>query len=176
MVSLSSMQIPKRKSEEDKRNLAAPFDNYVTQARLEAWEQELIRLKTLDHRPAAEEVARTQAMGDLRENAAYQDAKWRLRKINSRILSLTEMIKNAIVIETGTNSDGSIKVGSKVILEQNGQQSTFSILGTSESNPLQGRISYSSPLGSALLNKRTGDTVTINTQSSEINYKILSVS
>ncbi|PIQ67398.1 transcription elongation factor GreA [Candidatus Uhrbacteria bacterium CG_4_10_14_0_2_um_filter_41_7] len=170
------MQIPKRKSEEDRRNLAGPVDNYVTRARLEGWKKELIRLKTVDHRPAAEEVARTQAMGDLSENAGYQDAKWRLRKINARILSLNEMIKNAVVIETGTNPDGSIKVGSTVILEQNGQENTFIILGTSESNPLQGRISYSSPLGSLLLNKHAGDTVQVKTLNAEINYKILRVS
>ncbi len=73
------MRIPTRKSAEDKRKLAAPRDNFVTQKKLDSWKRALERLKTVDRKPATEELARTQAMGDLSENAGYQDAKWRLR-------------------------------------------------------------------------------------------------
>lgn len=165
------MRIPTRKSAEDKRKLSGAPDVYITEAKLGRWKRELARLQGVEKRPAAEEVARTQAMGDLSENAAYQDAKWRLRRINSRILSLTEMIKNAIVINPGANPDGSVAIGSTVTLESNGQESTFTILGTAESNPTKGLISHSSPLGSALVDKFPGDVVEVNNRE----YKIIEV-
>lgn len=169
------MQIPKRKSEEDRRKLAAPRDNFVTQKKLDSWKKTVEHLKNVEHRPAAEEVARTQAMGDLSENAAYQDAKWRLRRINNRITSLQDRIKYAVVIDSTPNYDGSIKIGSTVILRLADRQLEYIILGTAESDPLEGRISHSSPLGSKLLDHYAGDTVMIKTGDRELEYQIVEV-
>ena len=162
------MQIPKRRSEEQRRALQRT-DHLLTPEAIERIKNTLLRLKK--KRPnLVEEISRTQAMGDLSENAGYQDAKSRLRRNNSRILSLEDRIKNAIPILIGA-SDGTIRIGSTVTCESNGREQTFTILGSQESDPAKGRISYSSPLGAQLMGMQIGQHIERDGQ----DFAILSV-
>ncbi|RMD50665.1 transcription elongation factor GreA [Candidatus Parcubacteria bacterium] len=116
------------------------------------------------------EVARTQAMGDLSENAAYQEAKSKLRRAESALLYAKEKLKNVIEIKTGTN-DGIIKIGARITIKANEKELSFLITGPEEADPANGKISYLSPLGAALIGGKTGDFIKVN----NIQYKIIRV-
>lgn len=144
-------------------------DHHYSQAKVNRMKAELKRLE--DALPAARaELRRTQEMGDLSENAAYSQAKYELRRMNTRILVLAEKIKSAIIIESGS-PDGVIQMGSIVEFESNGEVKTFEILGPAEANPMQGKISYLSPLGKTFIGKRKGDEFEFNDRS----YRIISI-
>jgi len=167
------MRLPTRKAETE-RIMNQIIDNHLTPAKIKAMEQELENLVKHERRPAADEVARTAQMGDLSENAGYQFAKQNLRRINDRITILEERLKNAIPIDQSV-SDGKIRIGSKVVVSVKGKQTDFEILGSVESNPFKGRISYSSPLGAALIGHEAGETVNVKINDQEIAYDIVSV-
>ena len=123
---------------------------------------------------AAAEVRRCAEMGDLSENAAYSIAKGRLRGIINNIDKLEKQINKAKIIKTNINSD-IIELGSKVSLEYNNQQITYQILGSAEANPTKHIISHNSPIGSALIGKKIGDIIIIETKKSKTKYKITSI-
>ena len=168
------MRLPTRKSEKE-RLLRQEVDNYLTPAKISAMERELADLVKRQRGPAAEEVARLAQMGDLSENAGYQFAKQNLRRLNDRATMLEERLKHAIPIDQ-SQSDGKVRIGSTVVVLANGQESTFEILGSVESNPFNGKISYSSPLGVALIGHSASDIVHVKTNTHEVNYAIVSVS
>ncbi|MFH1712442.1 MAG: GreA/GreB family elongation factor [Patescibacteria group bacterium] len=166
------MQIPKRKSESDRQAMHQQ-DNYLTLEAIERMKKKLARLK--NERPALiEELTRTQAMGDLSENAGYQNAKFALRRNENQILNIEERITYAIPIEPGSEN-GEIRLGSTVVVRANGREYVFEILGVQEADPLHGKISYKSPLGELLLGHRAGDKVTLKKENGEIEYEILEV-
>lgn len=163
-----------RKSELLRLQTAVQDDPYLTKEAIVKMQAELERLEKVDRKPAAEEVARTVAMGDLSENAAYQVAKGRLRGINSRILTLQERLKRAVTIKDG-GADGLVHIGSTVTVKTTDKEVTYQILGSQESNPSKGYISRTSPLGSALLNHKVGETVQIQTPKGTAEYTITRV-
>lgn len=167
------MRLPTRKSEKA-RLLNQVVDNYLTPAKIQAMEQELSDLIKRQRGPAAEEVARLAQMGDLSENAGYQAAKQNLRRLNDRITMLDERLKTAIPIDQSTN-DGKVRIGSTVTVRANGKDSTYEILGSVESNPFKGRISYSSPIGSALIGNGVGEIVTVKTSHQTTDYTIVNI-
>ncbi len=187
------MRFPTRKSETDRRALAEEPDRYLTPDAIERLKRTRERLEKIE-RPAAKlELQRAQEMGDLSENFGYQEAKRRLRGINDRLMSLDERLARAIPIEAGSD-DGAVKIGSTVTLETpsgsppstslrtglaGGEASprrfVFTILGSQETDPTRGRISYRSPLGAALLGKRAGDTATVEGNGRTVTYAILDV-
>lgn len=165
------MQIPRRKAEE--RRAFVPDDPYLTPAAIESMREELDRLLTRARPVAAEEVARTGAMGDLSENAGYQVAKGRLRGINARILVLQDRLKHAIPISR--QAGGTVGIGSRVTLEVNGAERVYEIVGSQETNPGAGRVSRTSPLGAALLGAAVGDTVAVKTPRGETAYRVIKI-
>lgn len=150
------------------------IDHYLTPQKIERMKRELEDLVKKQRRPAAEEVARTAQMGDLSENAAYQFAKQHLRKINDRITILEERLKHAIPIDQ-SSSDGMVRIGSTVTLGVGTKEIIFEILGSSESNPSRGCISYKSPLGAALMGQSVGATVSLQTPAGTTSYEILCI-
>lgn len=167
------MRLPTRKAEKD-RELLAKDDHYLTPEAITRMGKELVDLEKRQRPEAADEVFRTGQMGDLSENAAYQFAKQNLRRINSRILSITEKLKHAVPIARGS-SDGKIRIGSTVVLELGSQRFTYEILGSNETNPARGRISHNAPLGQALLGHRAGDLVTLALPQGEVQYNVIEV-
>lgn len=169
------MRLATRRGEAVKRLTEEPEDHHLTPALIARLKDELIRLEGTERGEAVSEVRRLAEMGDFSENAGYQIAKGTLRRINNRIETLKERIRTAIPIEQGTDASGKIKIGSTVVLEMNGKQITFEVLGSQETNPSRGRISHHSPLGRALIGQSTGDIVRIPLIDSEVVYRILEV-
>jgi len=153
------MRMPTRQSE-ILQGTKKVSDNFLSSNALQRYKNELQDLIKNQRPPAIKEVQRTAEMGDFSENAAYQMAKGRLRQINGRITSLEEKIKRAVIIKAST--DGKISIGSIVTLDMAGKQVIYEILGSQESDPLRGKISYLSPLGALLIGKTVGEKFVFN--------------
>lgn len=144
----------------------------MTQDKFDELVAELKKLKK--KRPfAAQEVARLAEMGDFSENVEYQLAKRRLRGINYRILILETQTNQAEIIEN--NGTDVIDTGNTVIVEVDGKEKTYTILGSSETDPAKGIISHNSPIGSALLSKKVGDEVGVSIAGKEKVFRILEI-
>lgn len=172
---LPTMRLPTRKSE-ILRNAQRQDDHHYTREAVERMKRDVERLTKIERPQAAEEVHRTKQMGDLSENAAYQEAKVHLRRVNDRITMLEERLKHAILITPGAGEEGEIRIGSRVTLEANGKMFDFEIVGALETSPGSGRISHLSPLGKLIMKKKVGDTVTLTVQTKNTVYTVLEVS
>jgi transcription elongation factor GreA len=149
-------------------------DPKITAEKYAELKENLYRLKKHVQPKLAAEVHRLALMGDFSENAAYQIAKGRLRGINQRILDIEDHLKRAEIIKTPQNR-GVVEVGLKVTVLVNGKEKTYLILGSSETDPSAGVISRNSPLGSALLGRKVGETVKVYLAQKEVEYKIIKV-
>lgn len=177
----SVMQFPKkRQSDEMKKRDDGPI--HITEEGFRRIQERLERLKsTLPN--FINETRRTAAYGDRSDNAEYKDAKSTLRRTHRQILGAQDQIKRAVIIKSGADASGEIRLGSTVVLEMvsasspqvSGEQKTFQILGSHETNPAQGRISFNSPLGAALMNHKRGDIVIFRAGSGSKEYKIIEV-
>ena len=147
---------------------------HVTEDGLRRLQEKLARLKKLLPE-LAEEAKRTAAYGDRSENDEYKNAKSALRRTKGQILNIEDQIKRAAIIKSGSGVSGTIRIGSTVVVETEGKQNTFQILGPHETDPTHGRISYVSPLGAALMGHAKGDVVTIKIGSGSRTYNILEI-
>ena len=151
-----------------------PQDHHLTAEKLARLKTELERIKKTDRPQTIEQMQLAAQDGDFSENAPYQDAKFRLRRLNARIQTLEDRIKRAIIIEPST--DGFIRVGSTVTLTINDKKIIYQILGSQESDPAHGRISHNAPLGRTLLGKRKGERFTLASQNGvSMEYEIADV-
>lgn len=167
------MRVPKRKSEEDRRALQNNGPVYLTREGIEKIHRTIKRIKA-DLPEAIAELQRTREMGDLSENAAYQQAKHQVRKMQTRLLVLTERLKNVIEIEIG-GSD-TVQLGSTVLVACDGAEREYQLVGPMETDPLKGRISHESPLGQVLIGTKKGDTVTFASPAGPKEYTIKEIS
>ena len=170
---LPCMQVPIRKSEQTKRYSDPGGPILLTPAGIKRLEETLHDLQKNQLPPAIADVQRTGEMGDFSENAAYQEAKARMRHIHSRIAILKDRLSRAQIIKYAPS--GFVEIGSTVVLKINGEEKTFEIVGPSETNPTHGRISHLSPLGAALMNHAKRDQVKLQTGDKEIVYEIINV-
>jgi transcription elongation factor GreA len=166
------MRVPRRKKEDDRRALAGDDELYVTQKGFDKMRAQILRLQSALPE-LRDELTAAREMGDLSENAAYSIAKANLRRTQNRILRLQEDIKRAIIIERPVG--GVIDVGSVVTVDTASGSQTFEIVGSRESNPMQDRISFTSPLGAALRNHGVGEYVTVEGPQGKIDYKIVNI-
>jgi transcription elongation factor GreA len=115
-------------------------------------------------------------MGDLSENADYKQAKEDQGFIEGRIQQLIQILGNVVIIQENDAPKDTVQIGSKVTIQEPGEdKETYLLVGPQEADPAKGRISYSSPIGEALLNHKVGETVTANTPAGPINFKILEI-
>lgn len=121
----------------------------------------------------AEKIANARDYGDLSENAEYDAAREEQAQLESRVAELEEILQNADIIKVSKNT-GAVQVGSTVELE-NGKHVTYQIVGPVEADPLEGKISNESPIGAALMGKKVGDKVSIDTPKATVTYKIVSI-
>ncbi len=147
---------------------------YLTPERFEELKNELNNLKTVRRIEVADRLKRAKELGDLSENAEYTEAREEQTAIETRIVELEEMMKNASVIQGGAGKD-KVRIGSTVEVEKNKQQIKYKIVGPEEASPASGLISNESPLGEAFLDKKVGDLVKVKTPSGEMAYKILNI-
>ena len=122
---------------------------------LQKLQDELEYLKTKRRPEIAEKIKEARSFGDLSENADYDEAKNEQGEVESRIAKVEDMIRHAKTFEDSTNKD-EVSVGSKVLIhdEEFDEDFEYKIVGTAESNPLEGFISNESPVGEALLGKK----------------------
>ncbi|MBI5467207.1 MAG: transcription elongation factor GreA [Candidatus Kerfeldbacteria bacterium] len=124
----------------------------------------------------ASRIQEAKELGDLSENAEYQEAKNEQAFNEGRIEELENTLRHAQVIEDGRKSDGRVRVGSHLKAEVNGKTVELELVGSNEADPLVGRISNESPLGQVLLGKSAGDMVSVTTPKGQTAYTITSVS
>ncbi len=149
---------------------------YLTAEGIEKIRVELDTLITQKRPEIAQRLRAAIEMGDLSENADYSSAKEDQAFIEGRILELEHILKNVAVIEE-KNSGDNVEIGSEVTVREEGydDEETFFIVGSKETNPGQGRISYESPIGKALLKHRVGEIVRVSTPAGDTNFKILKI-
>jgi len=140
----------------------------------EALKAELAELRA--RRPTmVEQVAAARSQGDLSENFAYHDARQNLGMLDGRIQTIENTLTRAHVVEE-TVPTGVARIGSTVVVRDQFGDSTYQIVGPSEGNMARGLMSIASPLGSALVDHRAGDTVTFTTPGGERQATVVSVS
>ena len=140
---------------------------------LEKLEDELEYLKTKKRPEIAEKIKVARSFGDLSENADYDEAKNEQGEVESRIMKIEDMIRNAKTIEVVENSD-TVGVGNTVTLfdEEFEEEVEYKIVGTAESNPLEGYISNESPVGEAIIGHKVDDRVEVETPNGKMYFVI----
>ena len=151
--------------------------NLMTYAGLKKLEDELHDLKVVRRKEVAEKIKEAREQGDLSENAEYDDAKDEQRDIEARIEELEAILKNAEVVVEDEADTEKINVGCKVLVydEEFEEEVEFKIVGSTEANSLQGKISNESPLGKALIGAKVGDEISVEAPAGMMNYKILKI-
>ncbi len=146
--------------------------NYLTAEGLEKIQAELDDLKNNKRKEIAQRISDAKELGDLSENAEYHEAKDEQGFAETRILELEQMLRNAELIKHTKNSS-TVQIGSTVSItsKQSGEM-TVTIVGSSEANPAEKKISNESPLGDALLGKSVGESVLVTTPGGEMKYTI----
>ncbi len=155
----------------------AEKDVFLTAEGLKRLEQELDELKTVKRREVAERIKQALAFGDLSENSEYDEAKNEQAQLEERIAKLEMILRNAKLIDDENLSTDVVSIGSKVIVNdlEYDEEMEYTIVGSAEANPFEGKISNESPVGSALLGKKTGDIVEVHVPDGIIKYKIVSI-
>ena len=151
--------------------------NILTYEGLKKYEDELQELKVVKRKEVAEKIKEAREQGDLSENAEYDAAKDEQRDIEARIEALEKILKNAeVVVEEDVDLD-KISIGCKVKIRdlEFEEDLEYKIVGSSEANSLQGKISNESPVGRALIGAKKGQTVTVETQAGALKYKVLEI-
>ena len=151
--------------------------NLLTYAGLKKLEEELHDLKVVKRKEVAGKIKEAREQGDLSENAEYDAAKDEQRDIEARIEEIEKILKNAeVVVEDEVELDR-INVGCKVKVYdyEFEEEMELKIVGSTEANSLEGKISNESPVGKALIGKKVGDVVAVETQAGVIEYEVLKI-
>ncbi len=149
----------------------------LTYEGLKKYEDELHELKVVKRQEVAQKIKEAREQGDLSENAEYDAAKDEQRDIEARIEELEKILKNVeVVVEDEVDLD-KINIGCKVILHdmEFDEDLEYKIVGSTEANSLKGKISNESPVGKALLGKKVGEIVTVETLAGSSQYKVLEI-
>ena len=152
--------------------------NVLTYEGLKKYEEELTDLKVNKRKEIADKIKEAREQGDLSENAEYDAAKDEQRDIEARIEELENLLKYAEVYVDEEATTDAVGIGSnvKVLDLEFDEELDFKIVGATEANSLEGKISNESPVGAALLRKKVGDLVTVDTQMGPLQYRILGIS
>ena len=148
---------------------------YLSRDGLEKLRTELEEMLTVKRPEVAQRIHDAKEHGDLTENAEYEDAKNEQAFVEGRIQTLEALIKNATLIDENTSTDH-VQIGSTVGVESNDGSETFTIVGSTEARPAEGRISNESPVGRALLGRKKGEKVVVKVPAGDFTYKITSIS
>ena len=150
----------------------------MTTEGLEKLQAELQDLKVVKRKEIAQKIKEAREQGDLSENAEYDAAKDEQRDIEARIEEIEAILKHAEVVSEDDIDADSINLGSVVKLYdcEFEEEVEYKIVGSTEANSLEGKISNESPVGQALMGKQIGDVVTVETQAGVMEYKVLDIS
>jgi transcription elongation factor GreA len=150
---------------------------YLTREGRAKLESELEELTTVERKGVADRIAAAKELGDISESGEYEDAKKAQSILEGRIRELKSLLSRAETIDEEQVSNGEVRVGSQVTVrfDEDGEEETWMIVGSAEANPRQGRISNESPIGSAILGKRSRQKVTVQTPSGVMKLTIVKV-
>lgn len=149
----------------------------LTSEGLKNLENELQDLKINRRKEIAEKIKEARGQGDLSENAEYDAAKEEQAEVETRILNIEKMLRNVEVINQNKIDRNKINLGSKIKLidlEFN-KQLNYTVVGSTESDPANGKISNESPIGHALIGHSAGDIVNVNSPSGIVRYEVLEI-
>ncbi len=147
---------------------------YLTREGYERLKERLEYLTTVKRREIAEQIREAKEMGDISENAGYDEAKNAQAFLEGEIAEIEWKLKHAVIIEE--TDDGIVGLGSKVTVKlDDDEEETYVIVGSAEADPFNGRISNESPVGSALMGHTVGDVVEVETPGGRMRMKILAV-
>ena len=157
--------------------MVAVKKNILTYEGLKQREEELEHLKVVRRQEIAQKIKEAREQGDLSENAEYDAAKDEQRDIEAKIEELENLLKNAEVIDEDEVELDKINVGCQVrVLDMEfDEEMEFRIVGSTEASSLQGKISNESPVGKALIGKKVGDIVAVETQAGVLEYEVLEI-
>ena len=149
----------------------------MTQAGKDKLIQELEHLKSVKRKEVVERIKIARSFGDLSENSEYDSAKEEQAFVEGRITTLENMIRNAKIIEEGDTATDSVTLGRSVTFVElpNGDEETYTIVGSAEADPFEGKISNDSPIAKSLLGKKIGDQVSVQTPGGEMSVRITSI-
>jgi transcription elongation factor GreA len=149
----------------------------MTQAGKDKLIQELEHLKSVKRKEVVERIKIARSFGDLSENSEYDSAKEEQAFVEGRITTLENMIRNAKIIEEGDMVSDAVSLGRSVTFVElpDGDEETYTIVGSAEADPFEGKISNDSPIAKSLIGKKVGDQVTVQTPGGEMNVRIVSI-
>jgi len=147
---------------------------YLSKEGFEKLKQELEELKTVRRKDIAQRLEHAKTLGDLSENAEYQEAKEEQSLVETQIAELEERLHNAAIIKEEHRTD-KVVVGATVIVRSDRGEETFIIVGSEEASPAEGKISNESPLGKAFLEHKVGESVEVKTPGGVLVYEIVGI-
>jgi transcription elongation factor GreA len=149
----------------------------MTLAGKEKLEQELETLKTVKRAEVVERIKIARSFGDLSENSEYDAAKDEQAFVEGRITTLENMIRNAEIITESNEASDTVTLGKSVTFLElpAGDEETYTIVGSAEADPFEGKISNDSPIAKSLLGKTVGEEVTVNTPGGDMQVRIIAV-
>lgn len=148
---------------------------YLTSEGFLKLEEELSHLKKVERPEVIEAIKEARALGDLSENAEYSSARERQGKLEARIKEIEYTLEHATIIEN--NNDGSVKVGSNITIKylEDNEEEEYSIVGTNEADPFANKISNESPIAVAVIGKKQGDIVSVESPNGSFDIEIINV-
>ena len=150
--------------------------NYLTPEGAKKLAAELNQLASVERPRIVQEVQDAAAQGDRSENAEYIYGKKRMREIDRRIRFLTKRLDGAVVVKQEEGAHLEVRFGARVqVVDENEKKSSYLIVGPDEANPAEGRISFQSPLGKALMKRKVGDVVTVLRPVGEIDLEVVAI-
>jgi transcription elongation factor GreA len=151
---------------------------FLTQAGLEKLKKDLEHLKTVERLEVANLIGEAKSFGDLSENSEYDAAKAKEAQLEAKIYDIQEKLKNYVLINENSLDTSRVNVGCSITLfdEEFEEEVIYRIMGSTESDPLNGFISNESPIGKALIGRKKGDVIDVQTPGGVVKFKILKIS
>lgn len=149
---------------------------YISAEKLKELKDELEKRKTVLRQQISSRIQEAQTQGDIAENADYAEAKEAQAFNEGRIMELENLLKNVVVISKKRGKTNTVEIGSQIVVENTkGEKFEFIIVGSEDSNPIEGKISNESPLGQAFLGHKLKDEVEVQTPKGKVKYKIVKI-
>jgi transcription elongation factor GreB len=150
--------------------------NYLTPEGAKKLAAELNQLASIERPRVVQEVSDAAAQGDRSENAEYTYGKKKLREIDRRIRFLSKRLDGAVVVKQEEGAHVEVRFGARVqVVDENEKRSAYVIVGPDEASPSEGRISFQSPLGKALMKRKVGDVVSVQRPAGEIEIEVVAI-
>jgi transcription elongation factor GreB len=150
--------------------------NYLTPEGAKNLAAELNQLASIERPRVVQEVSDAAAQGDRSENAEYTYGKKRLREIDRRIRFLSKRLDDAVVVQQAQGAHLEVRFGARVqVVDEHEKRSSYSIVGPDEANPAEGKVSFQSPLGKALMKRKVGDVVTVQRPAGDLELELIAI-